>query len=157
MDKQKTKSSVLFLLAVVLIFYIAHNMVRDVEVGFEEGQTKSQMFLDLVLRLDGIAFDIDFINAVSRDLVVTRVPDASRGAVSVGRRNPFVNFSQPPDPVAPVPTAPVTVSGPGIDEESAVLSDQEETPTDEPDESGPEEEPSAGPSVQDGGVIRFGN
>lgn len=156
MRSQQVKSLIFFFLILGIVFYVANLLVRVPGTIIEEDESRSQVFLSLVERLEAVDFDLDFIDAFSQDLFISRSPNVQRIAPVVGRANPFTDSGQS----APFPSPQEVI---GFDERDTVLGEEdeiiiiEEDPFEDvpvPDEDALQDEVFS-ESIEDGGVLQF--
>ena len=95
MNKEILKSLIIFLVLTAAVFYGAHLFAADSEVTFSTENARSTTFLNLVQVLQGIEFDLAFIESLNsqqrglrRPVVVREVFDGR-----TGRSNPFAPAS----------------------------------------------------------------
>ena len=95
MNKDGIKSLAIFLVITGVIFYGAHIFAGDSEVTFSTENARSTTFLNLVQVLNGIEFDLDFVQSlgsgrggVQNPVIIQDVYDGR-----TGRANPFAPAS----------------------------------------------------------------
>lgn len=88
MNTQAVRSLIIFIIIAGVLLFAANSISPDPDLE-PLNDTSSAQFLDLVLRLDTIAIDFDFITNLGTSAVVTdvRIDDVRPG--EVGRSNPF--------------------------------------------------------------------
>ena len=121
MNTQAIKSIVFFLILTAVLFFGAHKIASTPDVKFEELSTRAATFIELVAALEGIDFDIDFVESLvvrgNAGSSSVQVPPLS---TAPGRQNPFApanarsssfssEFRQPSDFSFPEPSASQTL------------------------------------------------